>query len=90
MFLQKNKIPERMCIGCREQKDKLCLCRVVRDKEGLVSLDKTGKKPGRGAYICKSVICFEKAIKSKAFERALNTPLDEEVILQLKEELVNE
>ena len=88
--MQKKKIPERMCIGCREQKEKQCLCRIVRDKDGSISFDSTGKKPGRGAYICKDISCFEKAIKSKAFDRALNMPLNDDVISQLKEELMNE
>ena len=64
-------IPLRMCVACRAQKPKTELVRIVRDKSGEVSLELGGRKPGRGAYICKSVECLEKARKSKALERAL-------------------
>ena len=88
--MQKNKMPERMCIGCREQKEKLLLCRVVRDKEGSVSLDLTGKKPGRGAYICKKLDCFKKARQKKRLEASLECSIPEEVYDRLEEELTVE
>ena len=62
------KIPQRMCTGCMEMKPKKELFRIVRSKEGEISIDLTGKKPGRGAYICKSIECFEKAFKTKRLE----------------------
>ena len=60
-MMKTKKIPMRMCLGCGEMKPKRELIRVVKSKEGDISLDLTGKKSGRGAYICKSVECFEKA-----------------------------
>lgn len=64
-MMKTKKIPMRMCLGCGGMKPKRELIRVVKSKEGDISLDLTGKKSGRGAYICKSVECFEKARKSK-------------------------
>ena len=87
--MQAKKKPERMCIGCREQKGKNELCRVVRDKDGNISFDSTGKKPGRGAYVCRNVACLEKAIKTKAFERAFSVSLSKETAEMLKESLLN-
>ena len=57
-------IPQRMCIGCREMKDKKALIRVVKSPEGQISLDSTGKKPGRGAYVCPDPECLKKARKN--------------------------
>ena len=68
-MMKTKKIPMRMCLGCGEMKPKRELIRVVKSKEGDISLDLTGKKSGRGAYICKSVECFEKARKARKFER---------------------
>lgn len=84
------KIPLRMCTGCMEMKPKKELIRVVRSKEGEVSIDLTGKKAGRGAYICKSVECFEKAFKTKRLGRNLEVTIDEEIYNKLKEEIINE
>lgn len=82
------KVPVRTCTGCREAKNKKELIRVVRDNEGNVSIDFTGKKNGRGAYICHDIQCLEKAIKNKGLERTLKiSHLDEEVYQQLKKEL---
>ncbi|MBZ4663508.1 MAG: hypothetical protein JG776_1216 [Caloramator sp.] len=81
------KIPQRMCLGCMQMKPKKELIRVVRNKEGEVNLDLTGKAPGRGAYICRNVECFEKAYKAKKFERALEVTISPEVYEKLKEEL---
>ena len=63
------KIPQRTCIGCNSQKSKKELIRVVKNKEGTISIDKTGKAEGRGAYICNNIECLEKAIKTKKLER---------------------
>jgi len=84
------KIPQRMCTGCMEMKSKKELLRVVRGKEGDISVDLTGKKPGRGAYLCKSKECFEKAFKTKRLERNLETKISEEIYNLLKEEIFNE
>ncbi|ACQ51861.1 nucleic-acid-binding protein implicated in transcription termination [Clostridium botulinum] len=81
------KIPLRMCTGCSEMKPKKELIRVVKNKEGEVSIDLTGKKAGRGAYICKDIECFNKAYKSKRLERNLEIKLDEEVYERLKGEI---
>lgn len=84
------KIPLRMCTGCMEMKPKKELIRVVKSPEGAVSVDLTGKKSGRGAYICKSIECLEKAIKTKRLTRNLDVSIGEEVFNQLKEEMKNE
>ncbi|MEG0296009.1 MAG: YlxR family protein [Clostridium sp.] len=84
------KIPLRMCTGCMEMKPKKELIRVVRSKEGEVSVDLTGKKAGRGAYVCKSVECLEKAFKAKRLSRNLETNINEEVYNRLKDEITNE
>lgn len=81
------KVPQRMCNGCMEMKPKKELIRVVKNKEGEVSIDKTGKKPGRGAYICKNIECFEKAVKTKRLEKNLEVRIDEELYNKLKEEI---
>ena len=78
------KIPMRMCVGCGEMKPKKELIRIVTDPEGNVSVDPTGKKAGRGAYICKSTDCLKKAGKSKKFR------VSDEIISQLEAELANE
>ncbi|MBC7344377.1 MAG: YlxR family protein [Clostridia bacterium] len=76
-----------MCVGCRQKKGKRELIRIVRTPEMSVVIDETGKKAGRGAYICPQVSCLEKAIKSKALERALLAPVDERIYRDLKEQL---
>jgi predicted RNA-binding protein YlxR (DUF448 family) len=85
--LRVKKIPNRLCLGCQQMKPKRELIRVVRNKEGQVSLDKTGKKPGRGAYICPNVECLNKAKKAKRLDRSLEVKIDDEVYRQLEEEL---
>ena len=79
--------PQRMCIGCREMKDKKELIRIVKNKESQVSFDETGKLPGRGAYVCKSRECIDKARKNKGFERAFKISLPDEIISRLSEEM---
>ena len=66
------KLPQRMCIACREKKDKKSLIRVVCNKEGEISLDFTGKKAGRGAYICNDINCINKLISNKLVIKSLN------------------
>ena len=81
------KIPMRMCVGCREMKPKRELIRVVRSQDGNVTVDFTGKAAGRGAYVCRSVECLERAIKAGGLDRALEHKIEDAVFLQLKEEL---
>ncbi|MCK8058801.1 MULTISPECIES: RNase P modulator RnpM [unclassified Fusibacter] len=88
--MKAKKVPQRKCLGCNEQFDKKDLVRVVRDKEGHVILDTTGKAHGRGAYICNKSSCLETALKRKAIERALEVKLTEEVISSLKEAIKHE
>lgn len=84
------KVPLRMCVGCREMKEKRDLIRIVRTSEHGGEIDLTGKKPGRGAYICNDPACLKKAKKSKSLERALNVSLEEDVYLRLEEEMHHE
>ena len=84
------KVPQRMCTGCMEMKSKKELIRIVKNKEGEVSLDLTGKKPGRGAYVCKSTECFEKAFKTKRLEKNLENKISEDLYNSLKEEISHE
>ena len=81
------KIPQRTCMACQEKKDKRELVRVVRSPEGDISVDMTGKKPGRGAYICPNLECLNKVIKSKRLERSLETTISQEIYESLKEQL---
>jgi len=85
--MKTRKIPMRMCVGCREMKEKRSLLRVVKSPEGTISFDRVGKAPGRGAYVCKSKECFERAVKQRQLERALETRIDEAVFSQLMEEI---
>lgn len=80
-------IPIRQCIGCRAQKPKPELIRVVRSPEGAVSLDLRGKASGRGAYLCRDAACLKKARKSRALERALDAAIPEEVFERLLSEM---
>jgi len=84
------KVPMRQCLGCREMKPKRELIRVVRSPEGEVSLDFTGKKHGRGAYVCHSAECLKRAVKSKALSRALDVPVPQSVVDSLNEALLEE
>ena len=81
------KIPQRQCLGCNEHKPKKELLRVVRSPEGEISLDFTGKKSGRGAYICWDVHCLKKARKSKRIDRSLDCTVPEEVYDRMEQEL---
>ena len=81
------KIPMRQCLGCRGMKPNPELLRVVRSPEGEISLDLKGKKPGRGAYICRSADCLRRAVKSRALSRALETQIPDEVMERLAETL---
>lgn len=85
--MQQRKIPLRRCTGCNESKPKKELVRVVRSPEGEISLDLVGKKPGRGAYLCPSVQCLQKARKAKRMERALETQIPPEVYESIEREI---
>ena len=78
------KIPQRTCMGCNQKKDKKDLIRIVKNKEGQINIDKTGKLEGRGAYICDSIDCLEKVIKTKRLERALEINISEEIYNNLR------
>lgn len=82
----KSKIPMRQCTGCREMKSKKEMIRVLKTAEDEIILDSTGKKNGRGAYLCFSMDCLEKAIKSHGLERSLKASIPEEVYQNLKKE----
>lgn len=73
------KVPQRMCVGCREMKPKKELMRVVKSPEGAIAFDPGGKMPGRGAYVCPSAECLKKAQKQHSLEHALETTIGEEV-----------
>ena len=77
--MKPRKIPMRMCVGCREMKEKRDLIRIVRTPEGETLIDPTGKKSGRGAYVCRSPECLKRAIKQKQLERQLQASLTDEV-----------
>ena len=88
--MKTKKIPLRICTGCMEMKPKKELIRVVRSKEGEVSVDLTGKKAGRGAYVCKSKDCLEKAFKTRRLSRNLEVQISEEIYIRLREEMDHE
>lgn len=77
-------IPERMCISCRERSAKRALVRIVRTPEGNVEIDPTGKRNGRGAYLCEQPACWERALTSQSLARALKTELTTEAIASLR------
>ena len=81
------KIPMRQCRGCNEHKPKIELLRVVRSPEGDISLDFTGRKNGRGAYVCRKLACLKKARKSRRIERELGVEIPDEVYEALEREL---
>ena len=98
--MQNKKVPLRKCTGCGEMKEKRELIRVVKAPEkkdengnvisgGEISLDLTGRKSGRGAYVCKNADCFEKARKARRFERSLSCKIPEDVYEQMSKELEN-
>lgn len=85
---QEKKIPLRRCVGCNEHKPKKELIRVVREGENTFTIDLTGKKNGRGAYICNAVACLQAAHKKHALERSFSCQIPEEIYAQLEEELL--
>ncbi len=83
------KIPMRMCVACRQMFPKNELLRVVRTEDGSAVIDRTGKRNGRGAYLCASRACFDKAIKSRALDRALEIGLTDETKAALLKEIAD-
>ncbi len=88
--MPQKKIPIRRCVGCGEGKPKKELVRVVRTAEGDISLDPTGRKAGRGAYLCHSADCLAKARRRKSLERAFAAPIPPEVYDKLQAEMERE
>ncbi len=80
----KKAIPQRTCMGCNTKKDKKELIRIVKNKENEISIDKTGKQEGRGAYICQDAKCLEKVIKSKRLEKVLEIKITQEIYEDLR------
>ena len=85
--MKPKKIPMRMCVGCRESKPKRELIRVVRAPDGTVSMDPGGKKPGRGAYLCRNPECLRLARKARRLERAFSCKIPDEVYERMEGEI---
>ena len=86
---QIKKIPLRKCVGCGEQKNKNDLIRIVKDPDGNILLDHSGRSNGRGAYVCREGDCFEKAYKNHAFERSFKTNISTDEYENLRKELLS-
>lgn len=87
MAVKPRKIPQRQCVGCRTMKDKKELLRVVRTPEGEIVLDGSGKRSGRGAYVCHSAECLKKARKSRALERSFELAIPDAVYDALDQQM---
>jgi len=85
--MQQKKIPMRMCKGCGEMKPKKELIRVVKSPEGEISLDPTGKKSGRGVYVCRTLECLKKARKAKRFEKDFSCQIAPEIYEVMEDEI---
>ncbi len=81
------KVPMRQCVGCREKKKKRELIRVIKTSDNQVLVDATGKKNGRGAYLCPRRECLEKAVKNKGLERSLKTAVPKEIYQDFEKEM---
>lgn len=88
--MQKKHVPLRMCSGCGEMKPKKELVRVVKSKENEISLDLTGKKAGRGAYVCSNLECLKKARKARRLERAFSSKIPDEVYDEMERQLAEQ
>ena len=88
--MKTKKTPMRLCLGCGEAKPKREMIRVVKSKDGEISLDLTGKKSGRGAYICHTLKCFNEARKKRRFEKSFSCMIDEAVYERMESELSDE
>ena len=89
MVLINKKKPARTCIACNEQKEKRELLRIVKSKDGIIEVDLTGKKNGRGAYICKNEECLEKLIKTKKLEKVFDTEISSELYENIRGVIVD-
>ena len=89
MPTKNKKIPLRQCVGCGQMNEKRLMYRVIRTPEGDFSLDKTGRKNGRGAYLCPNEECLSKAIRSRGLERSFKMQIPKEVYETLEEEMKN-
>ena len=87
--MRRKKIPMRMCIGCKEKKPKNELVRIVRTVDGKIEVDTTGKKSGRGAYLCKNPSCAEVSLKENKISKALDFNVTKDALSRIKEELTN-
>ncbi len=87
MGVKQKRVPLRMCVGCREKKDKKELLRIVRTPEGEVLIDPSGKKAGRGVYLCTQKKCLEKALKNRLLEKALNVQISKDLSINLLKNL---
>ena len=83
------KVPLRTCMGCNSKKEKKELVRIVKDKQNNIFIDRTGKKEGRGAYICDDIACLEKIIKSKRLEKVLDIAISNETYNELRSVIVD-
>ncbi|MDP4127038.1 MAG: YlxR family protein [Bacillota bacterium] len=82
--MKTRKVPMRMCLGCQQMRPKKELLRIVRTPEGIVELDPTGKRNGRGAYICPNSSCFQSAVKEHRFRKAFGEDIGPEVFAHLE------
>ncbi|NLU09601.1 MAG: YlxR family protein [Tepidanaerobacter acetatoxydans] len=87
--MKRKKVPMRMCIGCKEMKPKNELIRIVRTTDNKIEIDSTGKKSGRGAYLCKNDKCIEASMRENKLSKALDFHVTKEMVLKIKEELLN-
>lgn len=81
------KVPQRMCVGCRAMRNKKDLIRVVRTPDGNVELDPTGKRSGRGAYLCPDIECLNQAVKGKRLQKALEQEISSEILDIIRKQL---
>lgn len=81
------KLPQRMCVGCRQMKNKKELVRIVRTPEGGIEIDRTGKRAGRGAYICPDQECLAQAVKGKRLQKALEKEIPGEILERVRQEI---
>lgn len=88
--MKTKKVPQRMCTGCSSMKPKKELIRIVKNKDEEIFVDLTGKKPGRGAYICRDLNCLEQAFKTKRLERNVGVKINEDIYDKLKSEILEE
>lgn len=82
--MKTRKVPMRMCLGCQEMRPKKELLRIVKTPEGVVELDSTGKRNGRGAYLCPNSVCIQAAIKEHRFRKAFGVDIDPTIFTHLE------